>query len=443
VGGGLPINDFEITVFGFGQYAKAYIPDHDSMVESVIDQIVRLKKDVFDKPDIVVEHTLDKLVADGQLRIAKFTGGKIRITHVSAQLRRKYEDDEAERSADESEPRRDSIHGAAVELGEEIRFKAERDAWWTSDKGQASAKKEVEHLFNELQRLGDEITNQESQMAASFENDGQGFCILYCRGISLTASWNPGRFVNKLEGSGLHMKLTEGRISLSQNVVEVDEPKEIRHVRYDIDMASTREIGWRETQGSKQVLASPKVAEMWVRNLIDEVRKRVASELRQPEEQNLIGKQLDITFDKTGPEFIDPTEVTDDRGVPRPCKLYRVTVTSRSSSPVTRLLAKGVRNLTEGRTYPPLHLRITGKNDSQKEIRLHQGEPQFWDVVEKKDSEREWARLTETDIPSGHLLRVPGEFMITASCDDGLNVTKRVILDSKENGDLDFRLADP
>lgn len=276
VGGGLPINDFEITVFGFEQYAKAYIPDHDSMVESVIDQIVRLKKDVFDKPDVVVEHILDKLVADGQLQVAKFQGGKIRITHVSAQLRRKYEDDEAERSADETEPRRDSILGAAVELGEEVRFKAERDAWWASDKGQATAKKEVEHLFNELQRLGDEITKQESQMAATFENDGQGFCILYCRGISLTASWNPGRFVNRLEGSGLHMKLTEGRISLSQNVVEVDEPKEIRHVRYDIDMAFTREIGWRETQGNKQVLASAKIAEMWVRNLIDEIRKRVA-----------------------------------------------------------------------------------------------------------------------------------------------------------------------
>ena len=73
------------------------------------------------------------------------------------------------------------------------------------------------------------------------------------------------------------MKLTEGRISLNQNVVEVDEPKEIRHVRYDIDMDSTREIGRRETEGSKQVLSSAKIAEMWVRNLIYEVRKRVTA----------------------------------------------------------------------------------------------------------------------------------------------------------------------
>lgn len=174
-----------------------------------------------------------------------------------------------------------------------------------------------------------------------------------------------------------------------------------------------------------------------------ELAPDLPSALRQPEDQKLIGQPLDIRFDATQPEFVDPTKVTDERGVTWPCKLYRLAITSHSSSPVTRLLAKGVRNLTEGRTYPPLHLRITGKNDSQKEIRLHKGEPQFWDIVEKKDSERDWARLTETDIPGGHLLRVPGEFMITASCDDGLNVTKRVVLDSKENGDIDFRLTDP
>jgi hypothetical protein len=174
-----------------------------------------------------------------------------------------------------------------------------------------------------------------------------------------------------------------------------------------------------------------------------ELAPDLLSALRQLDGQNLIGPQIDITFDVSQPEFVDPTEVTDERGVTWPCKLYRVTVTSHSSSPVTSLRAKGVKNTTKGRTYPPLNLRITGKNDSQKEIRLHKGEPQFWDVVEKKDSERDWAMLRETDIPGGHLLRVPSEFMITASCDDGLNVTKRVILGSKETGDLDFRLADP
>ena len=151
--------------------------------------------------------------------------------------------------------------------------------------------------------------------------------------------------------------------------------------------------------------------------------------------------ELDITFDKNDPQFVDRTRVAE-QGVAYPCKLYRVAVINHSSSPITRLLAKGVKNLSEGRTYPPLHLRITGKAPTEKEIRIHKGEPQFWDIVEKKDSDKEWARLLETDIPNGHLLPVPSEFTITASCDDGLSITKRVILDSRDDGDLDFQVLD-
>jgi len=162
-----------------------------------------------------------------------------------------------------------------------------------------------------------------------------------------------------------------------------------------------------------------------------------------PERKSSLEQELDITFDETQPEFVDPTKVTDERGVTWPCKLYRVAVTNHSSSPVTRLLAKGVRNFTEGRTYTPLHLRITGKSPTEKEIRLHKGESQFWDVIEKKDSDRGWARLMETDLPRGHLVEIPSDFIITASCDDGLNVTRRIVLRLKDNDDLDFRLADP
>ena len=168
-----------------------------------------------------------------------------------------------------------------------------------------------------------------------------------------------------------------------------------------------------------------------------EKRKNKGDERARPTTQI---PELDITFDKIAPEFVDATKVFEN-GVTWPCKLYRVAVTNHCSSPITRLLAKGVKNLTEGRTYPPLHLRITGKPPTEKEVRPHKGEPQFWDVVEKKDSEREWARLMETDIPGGHLLPIPSDFTITASCDDGLSVTKRVRLGLQENGDVDFQLT--
>jgi hypothetical protein len=173
--------------------------------------------------------------------------------------------------------------------------------------------------------------------------------------------------------------------------------------------------------------------------------KRVEKRQNKGDERALLTTQrpeLDITFDESEPEFVDRTEV-DEKGVKHPCKLYRVTVTNNSSSSTAYLLAKKVRSVTYNRTFPPLHLRITGCDPQVKEIRLHKGEPQFWDVVEKKNSEQGWAQLMETDLPIAQLVQIPGDFVITASCDDGLNVTKRVVLGLKEDGDLEFRLADP
>src|SRR5207253_4221615 len=46
VGGGLRINDFEITSFGFEQYAHVFIPNYQSIAESVIEEIVMHDKEV-------------------------------------------------------------------------------------------------------------------------------------------------------------------------------------------------------------------------------------------------------------------------------------------------------------------------------------------------------------------------------------------------------------
>jgi hypothetical protein len=90
VGGGLRINDFEITSFGFEQYAQVFIPNYQFIAESVIEDIVMHDKEVFEKPDLVVENVLDRLAAEGSIRVSKRIGGKCVITNVSARLRRRY-----------------------------------------------------------------------------------------------------------------------------------------------------------------------------------------------------------------------------------------------------------------------------------------------------------------------------------------------------------------
>jgi hypothetical protein len=137
------------------------------------------------------------------------------------------------------------------------------------------AKREVVSLFDELLTRGKRITEQgiEIQSATNTEE-----CTLRCRGLLLLASWNPGRFVNSLEGTGLTMELRSNSKPFHMINQYDNETRTIRTERYDIDMASDSSIGWREREGSKQVLSSAKIADIWLAVFLKEIERELAAE---------------------------------------------------------------------------------------------------------------------------------------------------------------------
>jgi hypothetical protein len=170
----------------------------------------------------------------------------------------------------------------------------------------------------------------------------------------------------------------------------------------------------------------------------------LGSALRPESEIALIGRpQLDITFDKRVGGYVDNyrgqsfdgKEIVDWR-------LYRVGVSSDSTRLGTRLRAVDL-TLKGGRNYPSLLLRIMGDPEAT-EFKLHAGDPQLWDVVEKPIGS-DWLRLTHIVKTAGIiLLQAPCQFRITASCDDGFSISKLVSLDvdKDNNNELNFRLDD-
>jgi hypothetical protein len=157
-----------------------------------------------------------------------------------------------------------------------------------------------------------------------------------------------------------------------------------------------------------------------------------------------LNTELEITFDEMRGEFVDKTDVVWN-GQSTMCKLYRVAVTHRSKSTVAELKAEQVITVTPpSRTYPPLHLRLTGYHDPpEKQARLTPNTPVFWDVVEKPDSERKWVKLMHIEKERDILQEIGrSTFRITASCDEGFPITKLVTLGLKKNGDLDFQLSE-
>lgn len=207
VGCGMWICNFEITLFGFEEYVARYVPDYDAKRESVTLDIIRRNKDVFEKPDIITEHILDMLAADGSLQIAKYLGGTIEVRHVSAQLRRKFKDGTSgDAHIVEAEARSESFATKAATLAEGISFKEVRESWLRSEKGREDAQKEVARLFDELLRRAKEISEHGIEIQTA--NDGEE-CSLRWRGLSLLASWYSGRFINTLQGTGLMFRLSE------------------------------------------------------------------------------------------------------------------------------------------------------------------------------------------------------------------------------------------
>lgn len=93
IGPGLP--HFQISIYGFQTYAKAYIENYDEVIKSVAYAIVNnqltnneeiaahIKANQF-----LVDHALDVLENQGYVRLAKAIGGHVHVIQATASLRR-------------------------------------------------------------------------------------------------------------------------------------------------------------------------------------------------------------------------------------------------------------------------------------------------------------------------------------------------------------------
>ena len=84
-----------VTDYGFGEYARFYIPDYDSAFRSVGLQLVNHDRnnsrdiaEALDRPAVLVEHTLNDLVNRRLIGARTFAEGLMYIYKVSPELKR-------------------------------------------------------------------------------------------------------------------------------------------------------------------------------------------------------------------------------------------------------------------------------------------------------------------------------------------------------------------
>jgi hypothetical protein len=135
---------------------------------------------------------------------------------------------------------------------------------------------EAQRLFDELERISNEISSRFQQIPISFEARS-GECVLFARGRSLGLAWSTGMYLNTLEGSYLVAKLFKGRVSFQGYTFS--KPELIENTRYDIDLDRTFRLGWREQDGEKRFYTSEQLADALVRQLLDSADRTQRNEL--------------------------------------------------------------------------------------------------------------------------------------------------------------------
>lgn len=94
-GGGRRFHYFEITTYGFDEYARVYIPNYNSLIMSVASQIINYGKKnnkeinaVLKEPQFIIDSILDVMNNQGWIRVAKAVGGWSHVAEVYAEMKR-------------------------------------------------------------------------------------------------------------------------------------------------------------------------------------------------------------------------------------------------------------------------------------------------------------------------------------------------------------------
>ena len=92
------INRFRITLFGFDQYARAYLAEYDKLIEAISFQVVNTHRNnslkisnALDLPIMIVNHVLDLLESNGLVVLSRIVTGdhSVEVAVVSPELKRR------------------------------------------------------------------------------------------------------------------------------------------------------------------------------------------------------------------------------------------------------------------------------------------------------------------------------------------------------------------
>ncbi|MGE5443801.1 MAG: SEFIR domain-containing protein [Ignavibacteriales bacterium] len=156
-----------------------------------------------------------------------------------------------------------------LEIAHQIRVQEDRKRFLDSTEGVQAANVELAKLLDELERCCDKISaNNEELTFGKERNDIK--LVLSTRGLSLSVFWGL-RYTNTLKYSRLFIILLDNSL-FRKGEIRFRQPQLLKKFEFDFDRDAAGELGWRQSNGEKQLFTSAQLAQECMKILLDEVR---------------------------------------------------------------------------------------------------------------------------------------------------------------------------
>ncbi len=157
----------------------------------------------------------------------------------------------------------------AQRLERELVFEEERRAFLNSQEGVRTAQSELAKLYNDIDRISNEINKTTQKISLRLERD-EHHLVLSGHGLSLDVAWVL-RSPNTLETSSLQVMLWKGLLTVHGAAFE--KPRRLEKAEFCFDRNSIGEAGWHESERKDRFLSSLELAEECVNLLLDHIPK--------------------------------------------------------------------------------------------------------------------------------------------------------------------------
>jgi hypothetical protein len=155
----------------------------------------------------------------------------------------------------------------AQHLERERVFEEERQAFLNSQEGVRAAQSELAKLFNDIDRISNEINKTTRKISIHLERDEKNL-VLSAHGLSLDVTWVL-RSPNTLEKSALHVMLWRGLFPVHGAAFE--KPRRLETTEFHFDRNSAGDVGWHESERKDRFFTSAELAEECVNLLLNTI----------------------------------------------------------------------------------------------------------------------------------------------------------------------------